>query len=66
MNVLNALNRIDRTGHIGRRIGERLICEGLACFGGPRPEIGVEFNCIHVTDSGRALIERNENYDIQD
>lgn len=66
MNVLKALNKVDKTGRIGRKHGEMLICEGLACFGGPRPDVNMHFNCIHVTDKGRELIERNENYSIQD
>lgn len=66
MNVLNALKKVEKTGKINRKHGEMLIGEGLACFGGPRPEIHMNFNCIHLTDKGLDMLERNENYNISD
>ena len=35
---------------------EALEMAGMIVFGGPRPEIGSQFNCFHLTDKGQAQL----------
>jgi hypothetical protein len=61
--LIRNLQRVDRTGWIARKNEEPYLISDLIAFGGPRPEIGNQYNCFRLTPNGRAELAAAQEAD---
>jgi len=57
----NLLRKVDKSGTIGKMMGEAFFSYGWINFGPPRPEIDNPYNCYRLTPEGKEKLNELEN-----